>query len=207
MCDPRLPASGGSLPSAGPGPGWEVSEGREVHRPLEARRLVSPPHPDPLTPGFQNTPFLPCGGAGLPRACPQPRMSQALASAPPAGWAGGSLATLWSAPGSPAVTGGPQEALRPHTHCSVAQTRSSAGPRLPAGPSQPTVVPGPFIFYALVGHTGSLCALARASRRPAAHACWQRGVDHPGAHPGSLVWGHFCALSFLHHLVLLLLLL
>lgn len=127
------------------------------------------------------------------------------ASAPPAGWAGGSLAMVWSAPGSPAVTGGPQKALRPHRHCSMAQTQSSNGPSLPASAFQPIVVPGPFISYSLMGHTGSLCAPAGASRRPTAHPCWQRGIDHPGAHPGSLVWGHVRALSFLHHSVVLLL--
>nr|KAF6282385.1 hypothetical protein mMyoMyo1_010033 [Myotis myotis] len=55
-----------------------------------------------------------------------------------------------------------------------------------------------------MGHTGSLGAPAGESRRPTAHPCWQRGRDHPGAHPGSLVWGHVRALSFLHHSVLLL---
>lgn len=165
-----------------PGPGWEVGEGREVHRPLEARRLV-PPH-SPPTPWFPEHSFPPLGrswqakkhgppkprwpaeslptaqGAGsghsrhdwgrLGQRCdvgqlpavgqggwntvwePAPHTTLSASSCLPrpgsegqAGSTGpllplrpqplllagpgGSLATVWSAPGSPAMTGGPPE--------------------------------------------------------------------------------------------------
>ncbi|XP_015418368.1 PREDICTED: translation initiation factor IF-2-like [Myotis davidii] len=264
VCDPKLPASEAPwgvahCPVLTPGPGWEVGEGREVHRPLEARRLV-PPH-SPPTPWFPEHSFPPLGRSwqGKKRGPPEPRwpaVSLPTAQGARSGhgrrdWGRlgrrydvgqlpavgqGGWNTVWEPaphttlsassclprPGSEgqagstgpllplrpqplllAGPGGPQKALRPHRHCSMAQTQSSTGPSLPASASPPIVVPGPFISYSLMGHTGSLCAPARESRCPTPHPCWQRGIDHPRAHPGSLVWGHVRALSFLHHSVLL----